>query len=272
MAEVGASIKSITKSRSNIYNVAPQDLHVKPGYNSRDFNDPTNVEYVDELARSIAAEGVKRPLEVFFEAGKCYVNDGECRWRGSIKAIETYKAELSTIPVQVVERHSNEADRVLNQYILNSGKPFTAMELSAHFKRLLALGKSQTEIATKTGLTNARISQILQLQTLPEPVKEMVVKQQVSASTAVAMVKEQGGSQAEVALKQGLEKAQADGRTKVKPSTDLTTPPKVTSTVNIRTALSEAFEGVDIDNSDEAEVILRMSYEKFEVIRNLLDL
>lgn len=273
MSKPETGIKSIASGRTDTYSVDPRLLKVKPGWNSRDFNDPENIEHVHTLGRSIAVEGVKEPITIFYDGNEPYINNGECRWRGTMYAIETLKADIKTVPVRLEDRYANDADRILNQLLRNSGKPFSQMELSNHFKRLLGSGLTQTQISDRTGYTNARVSQILNLQTLPEPVKEMVVKQQVASTTAVAMVKEHGGTEAEKQLKEGIAKAQIEGRTKVKPSTDLTNPPKQNNTpVNIRTALKEAFEYADIDNSEEDLVVIKFPASAFEIVRNLLDL
>lgn len=278
-------IKALAVGRSDIFNVDPRKLKIKKGWNSRDFNDPANLEHVDNLAQSIAACGVKNPLSVYFEQGEAYVSDGECRLRASMRAIEHYKADLKTVPVRTEDRYANEADRLLNQYIRNTGKQFTPIELSNHFKRLLGLGWKATDIASKAGMSQARVSQILDLQTLPEPVKAMVVQRQVAASTAVALVKAEGGSEAEKQLKAGLVAAQAEGKNHVmpkhlpqaQPSAPAFTP---TSTPTIwpsapkqlKAIMKEAFEAATIDNSDENVVLIEMPYEQFEILRKELDL
>src|ERR1700674_5839547 len=105
MAKADTGIKSLAQGRTDVFKVDPRVLVIKDGWNSRDFNDPENLEHVDNLAQSIAAVGVKQPLTVFFENGKCYVSDGECRLRGAMRAIEHYKADLRTVPVQTEDRY-----------------------------------------------------------------------------------------------------------------------------------------------------------------------
>jgi ParB family transcriptional regulator, chromosome partitioning protein len=270
MSKPTTGIKSLAEGRSDIFHVDPRKLKIKSGWNSRDFNDPENIAHVDDLAQSIAAVGVKEPLTVYFEDGEAWISNGECRLRGTMRAIQVYKAEIKTVPVRPEDRYANEADRLLNQFLRNTGKRFSAIELSSHFKRLLGMGWQAKDIAKKAGMSAARISQILELQTLPETVKSMVVQQQVSASTAAALVKTEGGTKAEAQLKAGLATAQAEGKTKVT-AKHLT---GSTGTVNIRTALKEAFEYADIDNSEIASqiVVVKFPADQFEVVRNLLDL
>lgn len=274
MSKPATGIKGLAEGRTDLFNVDPHKLKIKQGWNSRDFNDPANIEHVDNLAQSIAAVGVKQPLTAYFEDGEAWISDGECRLRAVFKAIETYKADIKTIPVRVEDRYANEADRLLNQYIRNTGKPFSAIELSNHFKRLLGMGWQAKDIAVKAGISPARVSQILGLQTLPEPVKEMVTKGQVAATTAVALVKNEGPSEAEKQLKQGWVTAQAEGSTKVLPKHMPTvegSPPE--STVNTATLVKDAFEYSDVDTDSEDQVaIIRMPIDKWRQIAERLKL
>lgn len=275
MSKEPSGIKAIASGRTDTFSVDPRRLKIKEGWNSRDFNDPENVEHVDTLARSIAKEGVKEPLTIFFEEGQPFINNGECRWRGALRAIEVYKSEIFTVPVRLEDRYANDADRILNQLLRNSGKPFSSMEMSNHLKRLLGAGLTPAQLSERTGYTQGRISQILNLQTMPEVVKDMVTRKEVSASTAAALVKDQGGTAAEQQLKDGLKKAQQEGKTKVTakhlPATEnkLTNSPR---SVNLKTALKEAFEKSQIDNSDSDTVTVTFPDVAFEVIRELLDL
>ena len=80
MAEA-TGLKSISEGRSDIHKINPKLLNVKPSWNGRDFNEPSNLEHVAQLALSIAEIGVKEPLTVVWEEGKAWLVDGECRLR-----------------------------------------------------------------------------------------------------------------------------------------------------------------------------------------------
>ncbi len=246
--------------------IDPRKLNIKPGWNSRDFSDPANIEHIDELATSIVAQGVKQPLTVSWSEGKAWIEDGECRWRAAMRAIDHYKHDLKAIPCRVEEQHVNDADKLLYQYIRNTGKRFSAMEASNHFKRLLGAGYSATDIATKTGLSQGRISQILNLQTLPEPVKQMVTQGQVSASLAASTVNEMGASEAEKALKNGWNAAKDEGATKVKPEHIEGAKPQLVTVVR------DAFEYADVDDSEDDFVVVKFPTEQWQKIREALKL
>ena len=271
-------LASISEGRSDIHRIDPRKLHVRNGWNSRDFKDPANVDHIQMLANSIAEVGVKEPLTVNWEDGKAWLEDGECRLKACLYAIEFLKADIKTIPCKVGERYANEADRLFNQQLRNSGKAFTALEQAKLFKRLLDLGWNQGDIAKKAGISAARVSQILDYNTMPEGVKTMVQNGQVAPSTAMQVVKAEG-SNAVAALTQGLATAKEAGKTKVtaahveKATSELPTGSGIIATkVNVKAACREAFEYADIDDEDKEVVVIKMPVEQFEIIRKVLGL
>jgi len=262
-------LASLAEGRSDMFRVDPRKINIKAGWNGRDMSAPENQEHVDQLARSIAEVGVKEPITVYWENNQAYVSDGHCRLLGAMRAIEHYKCEtLKTILVKSEDRHSNEADRIFSQILRNSGKPFTQLEQAKVFKRLLDLGWQQQDIAKKAGLSNGRVSQILDLLTLTEAVKNMVIAGQVSPTMAVQTVKAASTpTAAEEALKNGWATAQAAGATKVKPSHM-----EGEVKINVAKAVKDAFEYADVDDSDDEVVVVKFPVDKFEVIRKLLEL
>jgi len=266
--EKATGLKSIAQGRTDMWRVDPRQLHIKANWNGRDMNDPTNQEHVLMLASSIAEVGVKEPLTVYWESGKAYVSDGHCRLWATLKAIKN-GAEIKTIPVKTEDRYANEADRTFAQILRNTGKPFTSMEQAKVFKRLLDLGWQQNDIAKKAGVSASRVSQVLDLLTLPEGVKTMVVNGSVSATMAVSTVKVEG-TDAEKKLKEGLEQAKAEGKTKVKPSNIPGT--EAESRKQIKTVVIDVFEYSDIDDSQDEFVIVKIPVEKWEVLRRILKL
>lgn len=262
------SLKEAASGRTDLYRIDPRIICIKPGLNSRDKNfdaeDPEDL----ALAMSIKEIGVKVPYEVFWEDNKVWISDGHRRQFAVIYGIKHLGSEIKTVPCQIVDKHSNEADRIVSQLIRNSGKPLTSMEKAKVYKKLLDLGWKATEIATKVGVTPARISQILDLLAMPEQVKQMVQEGTVSPTLAVQTVKAAGDTKAIEVLTGAAEAAKADGRSRAKPS-DM--PTQVIK--NPLTVIKECFEASDIDNSeDNGVVIISMPDEEFEKVRNLLKL
>lgn len=270
-----SGLVSLSEGRSDIHRVDPRKLHVKLNWNGRDFDDPENVAHVDMLAQSIAEVGVKEPLTVTWEDGKAWLVDGECRLRATLRAIDHYKADVKTIPVKSEDRYANEADQIFSQILRNSGKPFSQMEQAKVYKRLLDLGWQQGEIAKKAGVSAARISQILGLLTMPESIKQMVSKGEVSASLAVKTLAENGPAVAVQKLQDAVVAAAIEGNTKAKPrhvEAAPGEPAKVAAKRGIEGVVKEAFEYADVDDSDAEIVVIKMPLDQWEAVRKVLKL
>ena len=246
-------LASIAEGRSDIHRVSPYKITIRDGWNNREETEEL-LAHIDSLAQSIAEIGVKEPLTVQWEDGKAFVTDGHCRLQASIRAIEVYKAELKTIPVKTEDRYSSEADRVLSQVVRNAGKPLTPFEKGKVFKKLIDLGWQQQDIAKKVGLSPARVSQCLELQTLPTELKGLVASGQVSASMAVQLFKDADGDVKAVLAKlnAGVKAAKAEGRTRALPK-DTGTRKK-----NVTTLVRDIFERVSIDDSGDTVVTIEM--------------
>jgi len=113
-------------------------------------------------------------------------------------------------------------------------------------------------------MSAGRVSQILELLTMPEGVKSMVVNGNVSATMAMTTCKNVG-TEAEQALKKGLETAKAEGKTKIKPAhlEGASEPRKK----QLKTVVVDAFEYSDIDDEAEDFVIIKMPFEQWELLR-----
>lgn len=281
MSDKKSGLASISEGRSDIHSVNPRHINVKMSWNGRDFNDPANVEHVDMLAKSISEVGVKEPLTVTWEDGKAWLIDGECRLRATLRAIDVYKAEIKTIPVKSESRYANEADKLFSQILRNSGKQFSAMEQANVYKRLVDMGWQQGDIAKKAGVSPARISQVLDLLTMPEPIKQMVVKGEVSASLAVATLKDHNPQSATQLLQDAVVTAKAEGSSRAMPKhmdapqaapASAPKPARAPRNPGVEAAVKEAFEYADVDDSNDEIVVIKMPSDQWEIIRQALKL
>jgi len=182
-----ASLKEMGK-RSEFYQIDPRKLKIKSDWNSRDFSDPANIAHVEELAKSIAENGVREPLKVYLEKDVPYITNGECRYRAVMLLIER-GVDIKAVPVIAEDRLSNEADRLFTQFISNSGKPFGPIENARLFKRLLDMGWQQQDIAKKTGFSGGRVSQLLELLRLPQVLQKFIIEGKASASMVLQVWK-----------------------------------------------------------------------------------
>lgn len=267
VAKAKTGLSSLSEGRSDLLKIDPRKLTVKQGWNTRDMADPANIEHVDTLAKSISEIGVKVPLICYWEDGKAYVSSGHCRLAGALRAIEVYKADVKTVPVIIDDRYSNDADRIFGQIIHNEGKPFTQLEKAKVYKKLLDLGWEQGDIAKKEGVSQGRVSQILDLLRMPEPVKAMVVAGVVSPSLAAQVVAAAPTpTAAETALKAGLEAAKAEGKDKIKPAhLEGTT---AAQKPNLRTIIHEALDSSDVDDDATDFVVIKMPQEQWAKLRD----
>lgn len=260
-------IAQFSQGKSEVFKVDPRLLVIDESDDYRDKS-PELEAHIDQLAQSIAEIGVRKPIEVKLEDGKIIVKEGRCRTRAAMRAIEVYKADLKAVPVISVDRYANEADLILNQFVGNSGKPFTSLEQAKIFKKLLDMGWNQSDIAKKVGMSNGRISQILDLLTMPVSVQNAVAAGAVSASLAQQTVKSaETPAQASAALQAAVDAATKQGR-KVKPS-------DVPDANGARKrTVKECFENSDIDNSDPdaGYVIIKMPVEEWDFVRDLFKL
>ena len=182
-----ASLKEMGK-RSEYYQIDPRKLQIRADWNSRDFSDPSNMEHVEELAKSIAEIGVREPLKAYLDGDTAFVTNGECRLRAVMMLIER-GVDIKAVPVMAEDRLANEADRLFTQFISNSGKPFGPIENAKLFKRLLDMGWQQQDIAKKTGFSGGRVSQLLELLRLPLVLQKFIIEGKASASMVLSVWK-----------------------------------------------------------------------------------
>jgi ParB family chromosome partitioning protein len=198
-----ASIKQIAEGRKDLFMIDPRLLREEDGWNVR-VNTPELQEHIEQLALSIAENGVLEPLTVYWDGETPVVTNGHCRRMATLLAISR-GAEIAAVPVRVEERYSNEADRVLSMITRNSGKPLSMLEQAEVVKRLAAFGWDKKKIASKAGKSVQHIENILVLAGSPEELKRQVAQGDVSASNAVSLAKKHGNKASEV-VKDAVEK------------------------------------------------------------------
>lgn len=260
-------LESVAQGSTKILNIDPRIIKVRESWNSRDFSDPENAEYVEGLANNIMEVGkVKEPLTVTWENGEVWLDNGECRLRGALLAISR-GFELKTVPTKSEDRYLSPLERLRNQRLYNSGKSFSVFEDAKHFKRMLDCDASLTEegIAKMCLISKAQVVRILEHNTIGKVGKDAVLNGQASASLVLEATKELG-SAAEQALREGLEKAKKTGK-KLKPG-DVAGLNKV----NVKKAVYDAFEYSHVDDSAENEVVITMPIDKWDVIKDILKL
>lgn len=256
-------LASITEAGGEIRNIDPRKLKVREGWNSRDFNNKENAQYIEELVASIIEVGIKQPLTVTFEKGQALIDDGECRWRAAMLAIERTGNDIR-VPVRSEERYASPQDRLINQRVRNSGKPFTVFEDAAFMKRLVEGYKmTQEEVAKKCNISAARVSQLLEYNTVGKVGRELVANGQASASLVMEVTKNEG-TDAEKVLLNGIKTAKKEGKTKIKP--------EHVGKITVTKALRDAIEYGDVDDSAEDMVVIKIPMAQWDVLKEVAKL
>lgn len=250
-------LESIASGQSKFFTLDPRKIKVRESWNFRDFNDNENAAHIETLYQSIREVGVKEPLTVSYEKGIAWLDDGECRLKAALLVIERDKIEIK-VPVKSEERYASEQDRLINQRIRNSGKPFSVFEDAALFKKLLDFKMSQDEIAKKCNISAARVSQILDYNIVGKVGRDLVANGQASASLVMEVTKAEG-TDAEKALLNGVKAAKKEGRTKLKPGD--------VGKVSISKLVRECFEYSDVNDDDPSMCVIKMPMEQWDKLR-----
>lgn len=275
-------IKDIASGRSDQFAMNPYLIKVKEGFNAREFESQRALVKLDELAQSIAQHGVKVALTVFRESGNIYLVDGERRLRATLRAIEVYGAKIESIPVVTEARGDNDASRVVNQFVMNSGEKFTPMEMSVGIKKLMAFGKSIPDIAKDIGLSVSYVGLLVDLSALPAKIQSMIGEGEIAATTALKAYRDSGEDAAKTieTLESGLVVAKAAGRTKVtarsigpaKTSTKTELATKIENLNDIKEFLGRATVAIDAEDAEDVMVQIMMSPGDWDRVKAILSI
>jgi hypothetical protein len=211
------AMKDVGAGRRDTYFVSPENLHVKDGFNVR-FKDADLEAHIQGLMDSIESEGFHayQPLGGYVanEDGieVIYVTEGHCRLE-AVKRLVKKGIQFEGVPV-VISSGITEESITLGLLTSNSGKSLKPLEQAVVVARLVNYGWEKARIAKSAGFTVTYLDQLLQLLESPAEVREMVKRGEVSAATAIKVVRKSGSAAAGV-LKEGLATAKAKGKAKV---------------------------------------------------------
>lgn len=263
-ALVGKNVRELAQGRSDIHRVNPYNLTIKDGWNSRDTASVENQDHIDALALSIAEHGVQEPLTVYGEDGVLIVTDGHCRLLATYKAIETYGAEILTVPVKTELKGAGEPERLLSQIIRNSGKPLAPLESGRVCKRLTDFGWSIEAVAKKTAMSIAKVNSLLELHAAPQAIKDQINSGLVSPTLAASVIRKNGEIGAITILESAVSSAKERGKDKATL--------KDTGSVSLRKLLKNAFDESEIDDDDDSLVLVKMPLDYWNKIKDELKL
>jgi ParB-like chromosome segregation protein Spo0J len=210
----GSNMKIAAAGRSQIHDVNPFLLSIKPDWNSRLHSQPDNRLHVLELALSIAEIGVQEPVTVYGEDDKLWITNGHCRYLAVMHVINVMGVELRTIPIKFEGKYASEAERIATQIVRNSGKPLNPLEMARVCKRLHSMGWSPSKIGKLAGKSRGRIVQLLQLHASTSPeIEDMINNGEVSPSFVGRVLNAtENMHEAEVVLHQAVKEAKKAGK------------------------------------------------------------
>ena len=193
----------------------PRIIQVMPGLNARDMDSAETREHVAELAAKMRAQGFlgSHPIEVFQEKDVVYVSAGHCRLAAVMSLIDEGH-DFKSIPTINEDKHTSQAQRLLNQITSNSGQKLNLAEEGKVFKRLMAMGYTYATVAKEAGCSESHVRQALGFQAAPQEAHELVKEGKVSATLAAKTVREEGGAKGVEKLKAAVKTAEAAGKKK----------------------------------------------------------
>ena len=137
---------------------------------------------LDELAQSIAANGVVQPIVVRPSGDRYEIVAGERRWRAA------QKAGLRRMPVAVKEVSD---DKLLELALIENiqRQELNPIEEASAYRKLIdTLGLTQEVVATRVGKDRTLIATVLRLLKLPADIQKLVEEGKLSAGHGRALL------------------------------------------------------------------------------------
>lgn len=178
--------------RSSAYNIDPTTVGRRPGFNPRfDFGE------IEELAKSIKANGLLQPLRVKRVAGRedgklFELIDGDRR----LTAIELllkkgHELQLEGVPAIIVDKAQDDMTSLFQMFEANTGKPFLPLEEAAAYKRMRdgnpeagLKGLTIKQICERVGRKQVHVVATLALLDADESVKDAVKSGAINSTLA----------------------------------------------------------------------------------------
>jgi ParB-like chromosome segregation protein Spo0J len=220
--QVGAKtvMKQTAQGSRDLWMVPPDYLHIMPGFNIRIVDAPDYEQSIESLKESIKKGGFlpHKPLAALItkEGDQTFINvyDGHRRLEAAKRAIAE-GAQIEALPVVVAPPGTSLEDITAEMVATaQEARSLSPMELAIAVGRFTKFGWDDDRIAARFNVSKKYVGDLLMLLGAPASVRTMVISGKTAASTAIATLKEHG-SNAGKALKEGLEKAEAAGKSRV---------------------------------------------------------
>jgi len=182
------------KTKHNeMWKVDPRNIKIQEGLNIRKINPES--EDMLRLMDSIKEHGVKRPLVVMdnptrAEDGIEYVVVDGHRRLTAVKALIESGLDIAYVLTQGMSKGVAEEEIVLSMFTLNEGEPLNPLEKAEGVRRLIDVhGYSPADVAKKISESEATVSNLRRIASMPMKVKKRIAEEQVSASLALKVAR-----------------------------------------------------------------------------------
>ncbi len=218
--DMKGAMKAAGATSGDLWSVPREDIRVLPNFNVRVKNEKYYAR-VRNIANSMKQEGFKKdkPLSGFVakdpETGKdvIFMYGGHRRLE-AVDLANSEGSEIKNLPMVIAPRGTTIEDLTADLVTGNNGDALEPFEAAIVAKRLLGFGWEIPAIATRLDFTTTYINDLLMLMESPKALRDMVQRDEVSASTAIELLHKHGAKAAEI-LQNGLVRAQAAGKTRV---------------------------------------------------------
>jgi len=180
-----------TVARSNLWKALRAAITIEDGFNVRaDMGD------LEALARSIADNGIERPLNVKRDpnaADKFLARDGHRRLAATDLAITKGWVDPATfeIPMVIGDKNSTVLEDLALMARANDGKPLLPYEQAILFKRMQDEGMKLADICTAVGKGSVYVRQHLDLLNADPALQEAVKKGEIGKALALKIGEQQ---------------------------------------------------------------------------------
>lgn len=196
-------LKDLAIRRHDILYLPYDVLKIDPGFNVR--KDYGNLE---ELAKDIAKNGLKRPLRVRNDGERALIVDGHRRHKALPMAMQFGFDLAAGVPCQVVTARET-SELLVEQLSSNSGKPLEPIEEAEAYRRLVDDEKwTPQQIADQTGKSITHVKNRMALTKATPELRRKLARGEISVSAAQQVAKKPAAQQNKVAAK--LEKVKVE--------------------------------------------------------------
>lgn len=203
--------------RSSSYFADPSCITRKPGFNPRfDFGE------IEELAKSIKANGLLQPLRIkrlvgeeITQLGKLFVLiDGDRRLTAIELLIKKGHEFPEGVPAVIVDKDQTELTSLIQMFEANTGKAFLPLEEAAAYKRMKDAGMTVAKICASVGRKQVHVISSLALLEADGELQTAVKDKSINSTTAKKIAVHARGDKAK--QKELVAQAKAVGKDKGK--------------------------------------------------------